>query len=338
LQRSFLFRLIPALLLLAGFLFTVPTTLQGQVNLNETLKRWEFTTDTSRVPGTTRWKNKWSRIEAERNKSYITLNGIKVWLNSPITEGNGIYYIQRHDFDKTFFPIVAPQPDVSAPVVRRIVIDPGHGGKDPGMQNTRMGLNEKALTLDVARRLKFILEQRGIKVTLTRSTDAFVELDDRSLIAKRVNADLFVSIHFNSAGTANTSANGVETYILTPQGQYSTNDARRVARPAEVNAREIGHGHDRWNALLGYYLQATLVDKLDAEDRGLRRARFTVLKDLPCPGALIECGFLSNPSDATLISSAAYREKIAQGVADGVLQYQGIMQRLASQNRAAVRR
>lgn len=322
--------LSPAAILLAGFFLFLGSfsPLHAQtISLNNTLQQWGFSRDTTPLASTARWKNQWSHITVEKNKPWVLLNNTRVWLNTPVSENRGIFFMHQGDYAHTLQPIVAPTPSATAPVVRRILLDPGHGGHDVGTQNTRLGMQEKTFALDVARRVKFILEQQGYQVLLTRDNDTFVELEKRSLLARQTQADLFISIHFNSAAPAATP-NGIETFILTPPGHYSSNDSSRKASTAERNAVEPGHRFGEWNALLGYYLQSSLVGKLDAEDRGLRRARFTVLRGLNCPGALVECGFLSNPSEAALIGKPSYRETIAQGIVDGILKYSRVVQQL----------
>ncbi len=329
LRAYLLSKKIPAGLLLAGILFVcAPTSAIAQTaNLNETLKIWGFSQQPMRNAESLRWKYKSIRIDAEDKKSYLTINGVRVWLGGAITANkNNVFYIARRDIEKSLSPILAPRRIPGEKITQRILIDAGHGGKDPGKENKRLKLAEKSLTLDVARRLGFILRQQGFQVFYTRTKDTFVELDDRSRASKKVDADLFISIHFNAAATA--SASGIETFVLTPRGMYSTNDPQKKASAGSIAVVEPGHRHDSRNALFGYHIQAALTEKIDAEDRGLRRARFAVLKDLDCPGALVECGFLTNTSEATLISGAAHREKIAQGIADGILKYRDITQRL----------
>ena len=123
---------------------------------------------------------------------------------------------------------------------------------------------------------------------------------------------------------------GVETYVLTPQGQHSTNDSRRRATATELRAQEPGHRNGPWNILLGYHVHAAMLAKLQAEDRGVRRARFQVLQSVSCPAVLVECGFLNNPAEAALVRTGAYREKIAQGIADGIVRYQQVLNKLVA--------
>lgn len=291
------------------------------INLADTLARWGYGKDTAKADAMGRWSMKGFSVRAEKNRGYIDLGGVRIWLGQPVIEDGGKMYISRRDLDKSLSPILAPQA-VSVPKLRTIVLDPGHGGKDPGKQNLKLAIDEKTMALDVVRRMKFILEAKGYKVFVTRTRDNFVELDDRPGYANRMKADLFVSIHFN-AGPA--SVTGIETYCLTPAGQHSTNDARSAGDTGE----ETGNKNDRWNILLGYYMQKTLVDRLDTDDRGVRRARFAVLRDINCPGVLVECGFMSNPGEAAKIAKPLYRESLAQGASDAIALYHSRIYKLA---------
>lgn len=298
------------------------------VNLNATFLQWRLTrVAPTPAPGITRWKNQWITIDVEPNKSYLVINNVRVFTASPIRVGNGgVNYLSRLDFDNTLLPIVSPRNTRDAPArrVRHILIDPGHGGTDLGRSN-KTGMSEKMLNLDVARRLKFILERKKIKVTLTRDTDLAVSLEKRAAMARKISADLFISIHFNAAENA-PEASGIETFILPPQGQRSTNDTSRDTRTLYM--RYNGHLNNPWNVLLGYHVHASLTEKFKTGDRGLRRARFHVLRENTCPAVLVECGFLSNKGEAMLINQPLHREKIAQALADGIIRYQAIVEKL----------
>lgn len=297
------------------------------INLTDTLARWGYGKDAAKGADIGRWSMKGFSVQAEKNRGYVDIGGVRVWLGQSVVADKGNLFVSKRDLEKSISPILAPQA-VSIPKLRTIVLDPGHGGKDPGNMNTRLGINEKTMTLDVVRRLKSILEEKGYKVFVTRTRDSFIELDDRPGYANRMKADLFVSVHFNGAKSASVS--GIETYCLTPAGQYSTNDARSSGDTGE----QSGNRNDRWNILLGYYMQKTLVDRLDAEDRGVRRARFAVLRDLNCPGVLVECGFMNNPGEAAKIAKPLHRESIAQGISDAIALYHSRLYKL-SQSAAA---
>jgi N-acetylmuramoyl-L-alanine amidase len=151
----------------------------------------------------------------------------------------------------------------------------------------------------------------GIDVRMTRERDEFLKLEERSALASWVKADLMVSIHLNSA--ENRSAHGIETFVLTAEGQAGTYGARRSRAP--------GHNHSAGNAALGFQLQRAMVEATGAYDRGLRRAGFIVLRNAPCPAALVECGFLSHADEEARIMTGAYRDRIARGIANGILRY-----------------
>jgi len=265
---------------------------------------------------------------AERDREHVTIDGIKVFLDDGIRAST--YRVkgrpdairltmERDDYLAAVSPILwGPPPGSRRP--QRIVLDPGHGGKDPGKQNTQLRVDEKAVTLDVAKRLALLLRRSGYEVLFTRETDTFLELKDRSDFANRVKADLFISLHFNADKTG--QANGTETFCLTPAGQQSTNTTGKgAARPV------AGNRHDALNILLAYEIQRQLVNNLGGADRGVRRARWAVLTDLQCPGVLVETAFLSNAAEAKKIASEPYRQAIAQSLAAAITTYAGRMSR-----------
>lgn len=232
--------------------------------------------------------------------------------------------MNESDYRHQLQPILTPQLNGPTPGLRRIVVDAGHGGKDPGAENPSIGLREKALTLDLAKRVRRLLERRGFTVSLVREKDEFLSLQERGGIANRSGADLFLSLHFNAS--ENRAVRGVETYAFTPPNQPSSartklHSSDRVSYPAQRNGD--------WSTLAAYYVQKSLADALPSEDRGLKRARFTVLRDLHMPGLLVEGGFLTHEREGRDIGSAAYRDRIAEAIVEGILVYQRTLQRLA---------
>jgi N-acetylmuramoyl-L-alanine amidase len=214
-----------------------------------------------------------------------------------------------------------------------IVIDPGHGGVDPGTQNLKLGVNEKTCALDVALRLAKLLELRGWRTLLVRDKDTELSKDKRAdllmrnELANRNKADLYLSIHFNSAGPA---VAGIETYSLAPQYMLSAgdelgDDMTKVAYP--------GNRLDYANLLLGAQLHRAMIAGLRTPDRGLKHARKAVLRMLDCPGALVECGYLSNEAEARRIATPEFRQQIAESLAAGL---QGYAAALAALRPAAV--
>ena len=265
----------------------------------------------------------WATIEIEEGKRTCTLNGVTLHLaRPPITRGT-LLYMMRGDYEKTLQPLILPQRSPAPPRLRTIAIDAGHGGRDNGAENKSLRLREKDLTLDLAMRLKALLEDRGYNVVLTRSRDEFIALDDRPARAARAGADLFISLHLNAS--TDTSVRGAETYILPPAGQPSTGGE------GGDFSLQPGNRFDEWSVVAAYYVQRGLENSVGAQDRGVRRARFAVLRPLTCPGMLIESGFVSNSAEGAQLGSAAYRQKIASAIADAVDAYSRTLRRVATQ-------
>ncbi len=234
------------------------------------------------------------------------LNRRSIWLNAPVGGGFAFEYV---DMANLIAPLFAEPVATNRPL--RVQLDAGHGGEDSGCISPHSGLYEKDLVLDIALRAGEILQSRGMEVVYTRTNDTFVSLAGRSGIAAKRKAEAFVSVHANFAGTQ--SARGIETFTLPFAGMISTSSERGVATIARV-----GNANDRLNTILGYEIQRRMPGRLGEADRGLRHARFQVLRDTPCPAVLVEIGFLSNPTDSRNLSSNWYRDKIALAIADGV--------------------
>jgi N-acetylmuramoyl-L-alanine amidase len=261
--------------------------------------------------------NKTLRLELEVDSRDCLINGRRVFLGEPAVAYRKTLYISRVDRDRLLSPIVEPrQIPGPLPGLRTIVIDPGHGGRDDGTVNPRLKLSEKAMALDVALRLEKLLKAAGYRVALTRRNDTFIPLPLRAVFAKHEKADVFISLHFNAIDKRSVSGN--ETFILTPQNQRSTEADRR--KPDDA-FRQTGNAVDGWNAVLGFRIHSELLGSLQSFDRGLKHARFAVLRDIDCPGLLVECGYLSNDAEAQKIATPEWRQKIATAIADGLAGY-----------------
>ena len=217
--------------------------------------------------------------------------------------------------------------------ISRVVIDPGHGGHDPGAQVR--GLNEADLVLDVAVRLEGLLKKEpGVEVVLTRRTNTYVALEERTAIANRENADLFLSIHANASATA--TARGVETYFLNfaPNPAAEAIAARENAGSARtmsslpdiVKAIALNNKIDESRDFAGM-VQTSLYDRLRRADRnirnlGVKQAPFMVLIGATMPSVLAEVAFITNSDDATRLRTTTYRQQIAEALFNGVMKYQ----------------
>jgi N-acetylmuramoyl-L-alanine amidase len=184
-----------------------------------------------------------------------------------------------------------------------VVIDPGHGGIDRGgIPGQRVP--EKIMTLDVSRRLKPILEHAGYRVIMTRNSDDFISLGTRVAIANAQSNAIFICVHFNSA--QRIGANGIETYF------FSTESAPLAAS-----------------------IQASVVRAAGTENRGVRRRGYYVLRRTTIPAVLVECGFLTNPTEAQYAQSAAYQQKLAQSIANGIINRPSLAARSNYTNRSS---
>ena len=268
-------------------------------------------------------RSRWSDLSFTADRRKFFLNNLKLFLGNAIALHRGTLYISQRDYEKTLSPILTPQIFANAPKLYRIVIDPGHGGKDPGAQNKALGLDEKALALDVSKRLRQKLRSFGYDVHLTRDKDVYVGLQKRTQFANRIKADLFISVHFNAI--KDTKVRGVECFTFTPPYQPSSHRDKLHASDKKFYP---ANRNDTWNQLAGYALQRALMKDVGGIDRGLKRARWTVLKELQCPGVLVELGFLTHDAEARLIRQADYRKQLVNAVTQGVLVYQKALNRI----------
>ena len=259
--------------------------------------------------------SRWQTVRLEPDSRRAWLNGEIVWLHEPVRRIRRQWAVARVDVETLLAPLFRPSEHLMNLHVGTIVLDPGHGGKDRGSEGQRPSV-EKQLSLDVCRRIRKLLINDSVSVQLTRVDDRFLELSQRSIIAKDMGGDLFVSVHFNSAG--NTNASGVEVYALTAATCRSTSDNGGRKPDTRTYA---GHRYNASNALLAKHIHHQLLKATRANDRGLRRARFAVLREAPCPAILVECGFLSNAAEEDRILSSFYRQRVAEGIAAGIRDY-----------------
>ncbi len=224
-------------------------------------------------------------------------------------------YLHTLDLKKTVQPLMVSTPFTWSNSNPVLVLDPGHGGEDAGARSTLGRDWEKQFTLDWARRVQSLLATNGWQVFLTRENDHELGLSNRVAFARQHGADLFLSLHFNSAGADSAQA-GLETYCLTPAGLPSSitrgyQDDPSLAFP--------NNAFDAQNLQLAFQLHRTLLKVNGHLDRGVRRARFLgVLRSQERPAILIEGGYLSNRREARLIADPAYRQKLAEAVVRGL--------------------
>lgn len=283
--------------------------------------------------GITTWKTPDAVLRFFDGSRRLEFNGTLLWMNGATitntvsntlaqaegTNSTTVYVRQRAiaqaDLETVLTPLLPPtdptdrsdRTDQVDPFI--VILDPGHGGDDPGAVVADMP-HEKTLVLDVARRVKRRLIAAGIKVRMTRGGDKTLTLAERPEFARRRHGSVLVSIHANTAPS--TAAHGIETFVMPAAGFPST------AETVPVMESFPGNRHDAASLQLAYFLQRELIDQTQAVDRGVKRARFEVLRLAPCPAALVEIGFLSNASERKRLASPDYQDRLADGIAYGI--------------------
>ncbi|MCP4153914.1 MAG: N-acetylmuramoyl-L-alanine amidase [bacterium] len=218
--------------------------------------------------------------------------------------------------------------------VRTIVIDPGHGGKDPGTSNSKLKLLEKTLVLDIAKQVKSIFNQyTDYEIILTRSTDRYISLEERTAIANSKKGDLFVSIHLNSA--PRKSARGVECYYLSMTtdswamrvaAQENAMSKKSIGEMSTIVSQIVKHARISESKVFTKYMQEHLVKRLrkkykNIRNLGVKKAPFYVLAGAEMPAVLVEVSFLSNYYEGKRLKSPSYRYAIAAGIYRGIKAY-----------------
>jgi N-acetylmuramoyl-L-alanine amidase len=248
------------------------------------------------------------------------LYGVHYVMSFPVEQGNGDWLVSRMDVIKLFEPILRPQEIAGRRPMRGVVIDAGHGGTDNGA-TSRLGA-EKNYTIDTAFRLQALLNDAGIPTVLTRRNDVFVDLYERAHIASMYPDYAFVSIHFNSASE---EARGLETYCLSPRGAASTSSSYLTRADIQMLP---GNDDDALNILLASAVHSEII-KLNpgdpSMDRGVKRARFVVIKANQLPAILVEGGFVSNRMESARVNSPGYRQALAECIARGLVKFSNIM-------------
>lgn len=253
-------------------------------------------------------------LRAVRDSREFEVNGIKHILSFPVIERNGEWWISRMDLGKTIEPAFRPErvPDIQP--FTTVILDPGHGGHDVGAMSHYAG--EKNFNLDVARRVRNELQKAGVTVLMTRNSDVFIDLHERAALANARQKAIFVSIHFNAS--ANRAADGLEIFCVTPRGSPSTEYDDLLVRDM---VQEYGNEFEVPSFSLANAIYHAMHGSLKMTDRGVKRARFAVLRLTKMPSVLVEGGFLSNPNDAKLVANTDWRNTYARAIATGILEY-----------------
>ncbi len=265
--------------------------------------------------------------------SLVIVDNEQVTLSSPVVRKGGTVIVPS-DFQLKVIDSLIGKARYAAVKFKRILIDAGHGGKDPGAIGVT-GLKEKIVVLDIAKRLKHRLEKRGIDVVVTRETDKFISLEGRAKAAQELKADLFISIHANASRAKASS--GLEVYYLRQLDRADKNNTFAAKNFKEFFDRfnmkkgvpaleeiilDIGYLYKQSESKkIADYIGRNTSDTINSKDRGSRAAGFFVLKNTIIPAVLVEVGFLSNRREEGLLKTSSYRQKIAEGLANSILEY-----------------
>jgi N-acetylmuramoyl-L-alanine amidase len=257
-------------------------------------------------------------IEFTPDSREVIINGARNWLCFPVIEHDGKVLVSRMDLAKTIEPQLRPQRIPNIDKVQTVVLDPGHGGFDKGATSS-YGC-EKDFALDVARGLRPLLQAKGLHVIMTRESDAFVPLELRARIANAAHNSIFVSIHFN-ATDRDPNATGFEIYSLTPRGAPSTADDSMALSFLNMQA---GSPVDAQSVELSACIYHSVLGHIPEFDRGIKRARFAVLRLTKVPAVLVEGGFLTERGESRLIANKDWRAKLAEAISVGIENYKAL--------------
>jgi len=267
--------------------------------------------------------------------SVVMFDDEEVLLSRPIRAFNSTVLVPLDFKSKVIERLLAESEslhDYSVQTIRKVVIDAGHGGKDPGAIGTD-GTYEKNVVLDIAHRLKQILENQDIEVLMTRNTDVFISLKKRTEIASQSNADLFISIHANSS--PERWVKGVEVFTLRELKPLEFEEGQRIENHKLMfNRLSMKKNDEALEAILSdllfthkqkysSILANTISDKASrivrTKNRGIKKSGFYVLRNTLMPAVLVEVGFLTNAQEEKSLNSTAYRQKMAYGIARSIV-------------------
>ncbi len=251
-------------------------------------------------------------LKASIGSQEMLINNIKFILSFPVLESGGRALFSRLDLCKLIDPVLRPTYITDAEPFDTVVVDAGHGGHDVGARGVYGYEKDFALRMSYA--VRDALQKKGFKVILSRPNDTFVTLGGRVGIANATPRSIFISLHFNSGGSA---ATGIETFALTPQGS-----AASLERGGGFNYNGLtGNAHDSANIALATAVHAMVISRFKFVDRGIKRAQWSVLTGCKRPGILFEGGFVTNGNECRLIASETYRTSVASAIADAVVNY-----------------
>lgn len=270
----------------------------------------------TRVNRTVSLRSEHRVIRAQAGTSEFWINGVRFLSNFPLISSGEDELVSVMDVSKIIEPVLRPSRIQKPERIETVVLDAGHGGADQGA-SSKWG-TEKGYTLDVALAARRELMRADFRVEMTRVNDASLSLEERVNFANRFPRAVFVSIHFNTSETG--AGAGVESYALAPEGVPSNaSSEHHASEPGE--GRHPGNARDGQNIALTAAVHAAVLSRLSVFDRGVRHARFHVLRNIKIPAVLLEGGFISDPGEGPRIASPYYRQQLGAAIAQGIQNY-----------------
>lgn len=254
-------------------------------------------------------------IRAQAGTSEIFINGVRFFTCFPLLERSEGNLVSAVDVGKIIEPVLRPSRIKNAQHIETVVLDPGHGGMDNGASGA-WG-SEKTFTLAVALAARTELQKAGFKVEMTRESDKAISLEDRIDLANKFPHAVFISIHFNSS----SGGAGVESYRLAPEGVASNASNGEHHLAATDSQPDEGNAQDAQNVALTAAVHAAVLSRTASFDRGIRHARFKVLRHIRVPALLLEAGFVNDPTEGQKIATQQYQQSLGAAIAQGVQSY-----------------
>jgi N-acetylmuramoyl-L-alanine amidase len=317
-----------------------PSTTTSNVPLADLCKKYNIQWQFDNVTQVVLLDYKNSQAKALIGSSVVLIGEQKITLSGPVMRLNSSIYVP-YDFETK---VIGPAGAVSTGAgysgrlanlkVHTIVLDAGHGGKDPGAKGTSSGVKEKEVALDITQRLKRILEDAGLTIIMTRESDTYPTLPQRTEMASKNEIDLFVSIHANS--NPSKRMEGIEVYYAKTKTKKDLDEEQRQKNERRFVKNLDASSNSAVSAIVGdmmYQLKVAESSKLASRivrdvssqvgmpNRGIRQARFFVVRNTLMPAVLIETGFLTNRHEERKLNSSSYRQKLAESIARSILAY-----------------
>jgi N-acetylmuramoyl-L-alanine amidase len=319
---------------------TPPPTTTAGIPLQEICQKYNVQWQFDSVTQVVLLEYKDRKAKALIGSAVVLIGQQKITLESPLRRVNSKIYVPSDFESKVVGTFGPPQArvgfggDLSTLKIRTIVLDPGHGGKDPGAKGYS-GVKEKEVVLDISKRIKSLLQDAGLTVIMTRDSDTYPTLIQRTEMASKNEVDLFVSIHANSNPARRTE--GIEVYYVKTQEKKDLDEEQRQRNERmylrTLNASPSVPALGAIVADMMYQLKTSescklamrivhdAAAKLETPNRGARHARYFVVRNTLMPAVLVETGFLTNRQEERRLNSSEYRQKLAESIARSILAY-----------------